>query len=75
MRAGNVDLSWIGWQWAVSVASLVDRPPTGRGLAGGGRMGFKGACCWEVGQLEGERKRSNHAVGGVSGWGARHLGQ
>ena len=32
------DLSWIGWQWAVSVAILVDRPPTGRG----GRMGFGG---------------------------------
>ena len=27
---------------AVSVANLVDRPPTGRGLAGGGRMGFRG---------------------------------
>ena len=25
------DLSWSGWQWAVSVANLVDRPPTGRG--------------------------------------------
>ena len=42
MRTGSVDFSWSGWQWAVSVANLVDRPPTGRGLAGGGRMGFRG---------------------------------
>ena len=42
MRTGSVDLSCSGWQWAVSVANLVDRPPTGWGLAGGGRMGFRG---------------------------------
>ena len=42
MRTGSVDLSWSGWQLAVSVGNLVDRPPTGRGLAGGGGMGFRG---------------------------------
>ena len=73
MRTGSVDLSWSGWQWAVSVDNLVNRPPTGRGLAGSGRMG---ACCWKVGQLESERKRSNQSAvfqaGEPSAW-ANHL--